>query len=124
VSCGDAQTLALTVTGKLYGWGCYKDREGKQFFDLPADAPYPDSEESRKKCKRKQITPMLLPFFGPQAQPNRKPDISNSNSNSRAIVTSIQCGSCFNIATCKFLSFPFRSLHSVHSFPYFTFLFL
>ena len=36
------------------GLGDTKDREGKQFFDLPADAPYPDSEESRKKCKRKQ----------------------------------------------------------------------
>lgn len=27
VSCGDSQTLCLTVDGNVYGWGCYKDKE-------------------------------------------------------------------------------------------------
>jgi hypothetical protein len=35
VACGDSQTLALTVDGNVWGWGCYKDKEGRKWFDLP-----------------------------------------------------------------------------------------
>ena len=33
VAAGGSQTFAVTLSGKVYGWGCYKDKEGKQWFD-------------------------------------------------------------------------------------------
>jgi len=33
VACGDSQTLALSVSGEVFGWGSYKDKEGKPWFD-------------------------------------------------------------------------------------------
>lgn len=33
VACGDGQTMAVTAAGTVYGWGCYKDKEGKKFFN-------------------------------------------------------------------------------------------
>jgi hypothetical protein len=30
VACGDSQTIAVTVSGDVFGWGCYKDKEGKK----------------------------------------------------------------------------------------------
>merc|ERR1711871_1757049 len=51
VAAGGSQTFAVTLSGKVYGWGCYKDKEGKQWFDAPGTlAP-----------KRKQTTPLLIP---------------------------------------------------------------
>ncbi len=51
VAAGGSQTFAVTLSGKVYGWGCYKDKEGKQWFDAPGSlAP-----------KRKQTTPLLIP---------------------------------------------------------------
>ena len=51
VAAGGSQTFAVTLSGKVYGWGCYKDKEGKQWFDAPNGlAP-----------KRKQTTPLLIP---------------------------------------------------------------
>jgi len=35
ISCGDCQSLALTVSGTVYLWGCYKSKEGTQFRDIP-----------------------------------------------------------------------------------------
>ena len=35
VAAGGSQTFAVTLSGKVYGWGCYKDKEGKQWFDAP-----------------------------------------------------------------------------------------
>jgi regulator of chromosome condensation len=35
VACGDSQTVALTVGGDVWGWGSYKDKEGRKWFDLP-----------------------------------------------------------------------------------------
>jgi alpha-tubulin suppressor-like RCC1 family protein len=32
VACGDGQTLALTAKGEVYGWGCYKDKEGSRIM--------------------------------------------------------------------------------------------
>lgn len=26
IASGDCQTMALDLTGKVYGWGCYKDK--------------------------------------------------------------------------------------------------
>lgn len=51
VAAGASQTFAVTVSGAVYGWGCYKDKEGKQWFDAPG-ALHP---------KRKQETPLLIP---------------------------------------------------------------
>ena len=35
----------------MYGWGCYKDKEGKEFFNAT----------SEKQILRKQTRPMRLP---------------------------------------------------------------
>jgi len=34
VACGDCHSLALTLHGQVYMWGCYKDKEGKQYRDV------------------------------------------------------------------------------------------
>lgn len=34
IACGDCQSLALTLHGQVYMWGCYKDKEGKQYRDV------------------------------------------------------------------------------------------
>lgn len=40
VACGDGQTFAITVDGRVWGWGCYKDKEGgKWFHPSPGEAP-------------------------------------------------------------------------------------
>jgi alpha-tubulin suppressor-like RCC1 family protein len=39
VAAGGSQTFAVTLSGKVYGWGCYKDKEGKQWFDAPGALP-------------------------------------------------------------------------------------
>jgi len=40
VAAGDCQTLMLSVTGRLYFCGCYKDKEGKMWRDsAPPDDP-------------------------------------------------------------------------------------
>ena len=50
VAAGDTQSFVVTRDGDVYGWGCYKDKEGKQWFDCnEALAP-----------KRKQTTPLLI----------------------------------------------------------------
>jgi alpha-tubulin suppressor-like RCC1 family protein len=33
VACGDAQTIAVSTKGEVWGWGCYKDKEGKKWFN-------------------------------------------------------------------------------------------
>ena len=50
VAAGDGQTLVATRGGDVYGWGCYKDKEGKQWFDAV----------DPKKAKRKQDEPLNL----------------------------------------------------------------
>ena len=75
----------MTSTGHLWGWGCYKDKDGKQFFDLPINTD-PNSKAAHKLVKRKQSTPMQLPFFG------------SSHTNT---VVEVATGSCFNIAMCS-----------------------
>lgn len=34
IACGDCQSLALTLDGQVYMWGCYKDKEGKLYRDV------------------------------------------------------------------------------------------
>jgi len=77
VACGDSQTLALTVDGDLWGWGCYKDKEGKKWFDLerPGDDP--------KTILRQQDEPLQLPLV-PAGQ-----------------VSDVACGASFNAALLK-----------------------
>lgn len=68
VAAGDTQTFAVTRSGDVYGWGCYKDKEGKQWFDCNEVLP----------PKRKQTTPLLIEGL-------RK-------------VRTLQCGASSNIA--------------------------
>lgn len=28
IACGDGQTIAVSSSGEVFGWGCYKDKEG------------------------------------------------------------------------------------------------
>ena len=98
LSCGDAQTICVTSTGTLYGWGCYKDKDGKQFFDLPATVSgNPKSKEARKAVRRKQVEPMQLPFFGPRSAQHGS---SSSSINGDHTVSQLVCGSCFNLVQC------------------------
>lgn len=54
VACGDAQSLAMTLDGEVYGWGCYKDKEGKKWFDA----------DGAGKIKRQQDEPMKINGLG------------------------------------------------------------
>jgi len=53
-ACGDAQSFALTLDGQVYGWGCYKDKEGKKWFDA----------NGAGKIKRQQDEPMKINSLG------------------------------------------------------------
>lgn len=44
VACGDGQTLAVSTSGDVWGWGTYKDKEGKKWFN-----PSPDSNKIQKQ---------------------------------------------------------------------------
>lgn len=69
VAAGDTQSFAVTQTGDVFGWGCYKDKEGKQWFDVSA---------KNDKPRRKQTTPMLVPGLDK--------------------VVTVRCGAAFNVA--------------------------
>lgn len=80
VACGDGQTLCLSAKGVLYGWGCYKDKEGKKFFNpIPEESGSPNA-----KVRRQQDSPMLISGF-PKASK----------------VVDICCGSAHNLASCS-----------------------
>lgn len=51
VSAGDSHSLVCTLAGTVWGWGCYKDKEGKEFFNAT----------SEKQILRKQLKPIRLP---------------------------------------------------------------
>jgi regulator of chromosome condensation len=55
MACGDGQTIAVTSEGKVYGWGCYKDKEGKKWF-----SPSPGVSKPADDIKKQQNTPMLI----------------------------------------------------------------
>mmetsp|Transcript_19907 Transcript_19907/g.61600 ORF Transcript_19907/g.61600 Transcript_19907/m.61600 type:complete len:529 (-) Transcript_19907:840-2426(-) len=68
VAAGDTQSFAVRRSGDVYGWGCYKDKEGKQWFDCNLSL----------EPKRKQTTPLLIESL-------RK-------------VRDLACGAAFNVA--------------------------
>ncbi|CAN0338849.1 unnamed protein product [Pylaiella littoralis] len=53
LASGDCQTIALDISGRVYGWGCYKDKEGKQWFQPPAGA-------ASKACKGACKSPVVI----------------------------------------------------------------
>ena len=55
MACGDGQTIAVASDGSVYGWGCYKDKEGKKWF-----SPSPGAANPLKDIKRQQNSPMLI----------------------------------------------------------------
>jgi len=77
VSCGDSQTICLTVEGNVFGWGCYKDKEGRKWFDLEHPSASP------KSVKRQQNEPLAL--LG----------------NWAGAVADLKCGASFNVALLK-----------------------
>ncbi|RLN48043.1 hypothetical protein BBJ28_00004861, partial [Nothophytophthora sp. Chile5] len=66
---GDCHTTVVTLAGKVYTWGCYRDKEGKQWCD--AATP-------KAAFKQKQVQPFLI-----KALDN---------------VVDVRCGSSFNLA--------------------------
>ena len=78
VACGGSQTLALTVEGTLWGWGCYKDKEGKKWFDLARPGVDPD-----ESILRQQDDPLELPLL-PAGE-----------------VADVACGASYNVALLK-----------------------
>jgi regulator of chromosome condensation len=71
VAAGDCQSMAVSLSGAVYGWGCYKDKEGKQWFEATRDS-------KPTHCKRAQKTPQRVPGL-------------NS-------VSQVACGASYNIA--------------------------
>lgn len=72
LASGDVHTLALDVSGRVYGWGCYRDKEGKQWFQPPAGAP-------AKACKAAAKVPVEIAGLPPN-------------------VVEVRCGSSFCLA--------------------------
>ena len=33
IACGDNQTVVVSTSGSVWGWGSYTDKEGKKFFN-------------------------------------------------------------------------------------------
>ncbi len=72
VACGDCQTMAVMLDGSVYGLGCYKDKEGKQWFEVSGQ------NEKSSSCKRAQWVPQRVPGLSGVAQ--------------------VACGASFNVA--------------------------
>ncbi|EEY53266.1 regulator of chromosome condensation (RCC1)-like protein [Phytophthora infestans T30-4] len=66
---GDCHTAVVTLAGKVYTWGCYRDKEGKQWCDAPS---------AKDAFKKKQTEPFLI-----KALDN---------------IADVRCGSSFNLA--------------------------
>ncbi|RYG69547.1 hypothetical protein EON64_02400, partial [archaeon] len=73
IACGDSQTMCVTTQGEVWGWGCYKDKEGKKWFNPAASAANP-----LKDIKKQQNDPM--PLAGLQH------------------IVEVACGAAFNLA--------------------------
>ena len=93
VACGDGQTIGVTLKGNLYGWGCYKDKEGKSWFN-----PEHTIDEPWKHIKKKQGNPVLITNCGPR--PKSSQISKHLKWDHTSPVTTIACGSSFNIVTC------------------------
>lgn len=72
VACGDGQTIAVSTAGVVWGWGCYKDKEGQKWFHGSSVS------DINKQCNE----PMRLQGVA-----------------SRAI--DVACGSSFCVAACE-----------------------
>lgn len=46
VACGDGQTLAVSTSGDVWGWGTYKDKEGKKWFNPTSDSTNIQKQQS------------------------------------------------------------------------------
>lgn len=55
VACGDGQTIAVSTSGSVWGWGCYKDKEGKKWFN-----PSESAAVQHKDIKKQQDTPIRI----------------------------------------------------------------
>jgi alpha-tubulin suppressor-like RCC1 family protein len=55
LACGDGQTIAVSTEGRIWGWGCYKDKEGKKWFNPETEAKNPVDD-----IKKQQNTPLLI----------------------------------------------------------------
>lgn len=69
----------MSTSGKVWGWGCYKDKEGKTWFD-----PLPASSGKPPNIKRKQSEPMEIAPFGEDCA-----------------AVEVSCGGVYNIARCE-----------------------
>ena len=58
LACGDGQTIAVTVHGHVWGWGCFKDKEGKKFSNPPIDE---SNTQPWKGIKSQQNVPVRIP---------------------------------------------------------------
>jgi regulator of chromosome condensation len=76
VACGDGQTLALSASGDVFGWGCYKDKEGQKWFN-----PTPECAVPSRDVQKQQNTPIKITGLSD--------------------VVEVACGSGFNIARCS-----------------------
>jgi len=76
VACGDGQTLAVSTKGECWGWGSYKDREGKKWFNIK-------DSSNLKAMKDQQNRPIVIPGL-----PNDR-------------VIEVACGAAYNIARCS-----------------------
>jgi regulator of chromosome condensation len=68
VAAGGSQTFAVTLSGKVYGWGCYKDKEGKQWFDAPGMISASPSRHRRDSCPRSDRFDRNAPRRHPRAE--------------------------------------------------------
>lgn len=66
---GDCHTAVVTLAGRVYMWGCYRDKEGKQWCDAPS---------AKAAFKQKQTRPFLI-----KALDN---------------IADVKCGNAFNLA--------------------------
>ena len=81
---GDTQTVCFTTTGAVYGWGCYRDKEGKKFFHPDYSK---DGGDYTKDVKKQQNIPMKIEHFeGSGAKAGKY--VNNVG------VNEIACGSC------------------------------
>lgn len=55
LAAGDCQTIALDISGKVYGWGCYKDKVRRRLpFTIKSDG----------RCRRKHVHICCSPQVG------------------------------------------------------------
>ena len=80
VGCGDGQTMAVTAEGEVYGWGCYKDKEGKKWFNPSPSISKNDMKALLKDINQQKNFPILIQGVSGAVE--------------------IACGSAFNLALC------------------------